>query len=718
MTEEQAEGRNYSCYIEDLDCPDCASKIERQIAAIHGVKRVRISVINSRLDVVFENNLSGPDEVEQAIKSLGYGFNSRGADTGKIRPLPVPSTKSKWLLTGLSGLIILAGVFVNLTDIPDLFANILYLAAILLSGPPIFKKGLLAIRNRSLDMNFLMSVAVIGAIAIDEFIEGAAVMFLFSLANLLESFTISKARKAIESLMDLSPKQATVKRNGTETKVPVEELGIGETVFVKPGEGIPVDGRIVSGTSNVDQSPITGESIPVSKSVGNHVYAGTINKQGFLEIIVEKEADDSTLSRILHMVEEAQVQKAPAQRAIDRFSRIYTPLVVLAAIVTAVLPPLVFAQPFDVWFYRALVLLVVACPCALVISTPISIISGLTSAARQGILIKGGAFLELMGQIDAVAFDKTGTVTHGRPEVTGIHRFDGNISERDLLKILANLESRSEHPLAEAILKKASLEGIVPEEPEEFMSLPGEGIQATVNGKTYFAGSHRLIEQSGLCSDHIHNDLLDLEREGKTVIFVGSDGVLIGAVTLEDQIRHGLVETLEELRENGIQRLVMLTGDNMETARAIARRIGIDGYRAEQLPQDKVTAIEELKAKHEQVAMVGDGINDAPALASASVGIAMGVIGSDAALETADIALMSDDLSKLPVILKLGKRTLWIIRQNIAFALVTKIVFLTLAPLGYVNLWMAVAADMGASLLVIFNGLRLLTPISGRNETK
>ncbi len=717
MTEHQGEGRHYSYYIENLDCPDCASKIERQIAAIHGVKQARISVVNSRLDVEFEENRSVPDEVERAIKSLGYGFNTRGAASGKIRPMAAPSSRSKWLLTGLSGLAILGGIVVTLTDIPDLFANILYLAAIILSGPPIFKKGLLAIRNRNLDMNFLMSVAVIGAIAIDELIEGAAVMFLFSLANLLESYTISKARKAIESLMDLSPKQATVKRDGVETRTPIEEIRIGEIVFVKPGEGIPVDGRIVSGTSNVDQSPITGESIPVPKTVGNHVYAGTINKQGFLEIMVEKEAEDSTLSRILHMVEEAQVQKAPAQRAIDRFSRIYTPLVVLAAVITAVLPPLAFAQPFDVWFYRALVLLVVACPCALVISTPISIISGLTSAARQGILIKGGAFLELTGKLDAIAFDKTGTVTHGRPEVTGIHRFDGGISERDLLQILANLEFRSEHPLAEAILKKAVFEGIVPEEPEDFISLPGEGIRGTVSGRTFFAGSHRLIEQSGLCSDHIHNDLLDLEKEGKTVIFIGSEGILIGAVTLEDQIRQGLVETLEELRENGIQRLVMLTGDNKETARGIAGRIGIDGYRAEQLPQDKVSAIEELKANHELVAMVGDGINDAPALASASVGIAMGVIGSDAALETADIALMSDDLSKLPVILRLGKRTLRIIRQNIGFALITKVVFLTLAPLGYVNLWMAVAADMGASLLVIFNGLRLLAPIHSRQDT-
>jgi Cd2+/Zn2+-exporting ATPase len=709
MIQTKAEDR-YSCYIDGLDCPDCASKLENQISRLHGVKEARISVIDSRLDVKFEDDSGEPGEIEKAIKSLGYGLNRREDHTGGAAQGLSLSTRTRWILTSLSGLFILTGLSCKLLAFPDQLEKLSYLIAIILSGPPIFKKGLLAIWNRNLDMNFLMSVAVIGAISIGEWIEGTAVIFLFSLANLLESHTISKARKAIEALMDLTPKVANLRRNDSEVAVPVEEVEVGELVLVKPGERIPVDGRIVIGTSNVDQSTITGESVPVMKSEGSQVFAGTINGRGFLEIEAEKKSEDTTLSRILHMVEEAQVQKAPAQRSIERFSLVYTPIVVIAAVAVVVVPPLVFNLPFDVWLYRALVLLVVACPCALVISTPVTIISGLTSAARQGILIKGGAFLELTSQLRAIAFDKTGTVTHGRPEVVGVHRYNAATTELDILRLAASLEVRSEHPLAEAILKKAANEGIEVDEPEKFLSIPGEGVKIVLRGKTFLAGNHRLFEEMDLCPDHLHDDLLKLEEEGKTVIFVGSDQELLGAITLEDQVRPGFAETLKELRENGILRLILLTGDNLETAKGIAERVGIDEFRAEQLPQDKVSAIKELKSEHGHVAMVGDGVNDAPALANASVGIVMGVAGSDAALETADIALMSDDLSNLPVVIKLSKKALKIIRENIGFALLSKAVFLTLAPLGFVNLWMAVAADMGASLLVIFNGLRLLAP--------
>jgi Cd2+/Zn2+-exporting ATPase len=716
MTETRHELESYSCFIKDLDCPDCASKLEGKISDLAGVQKARISIVSKRLDVTFEDNTGSSGDIKKALKSLGYEVHEKNSVPGKPASREDSSTRTRWMLTALSGMFILTGIVLKFLALLTPLPIFLFSLAIILSGPPIFKKGLLAIRNRSLDMNFLMTVAVIGAVLIGEWIEAASVVFLFSLANLLESFTISKARKAIESLMELSPRVAVVKRNGNEVKVPVEDVEIDELVLVKPGERIPVDGRIKTGTSNVDQSPITGESTPVRKKAGSQVFAGTINGRGFLEIVTDKKSEDTTLSRILHMVEEAQVQKAPTQRFIDRFSRIYTPVVVIVAVAVASLPPLLIGLPFDIWFYRALVLLVIACPCALVISTPVTIISGLASAARQGILVKGGAFLEQTASLDAMAFDKTGTVTFGRPEVTGIHTFNENVSENDLLQLVANLEAHSEHPLAEAILRETAGRGITAEAPDEFIALPGEGVKIRQNGKIYYSGNHRLFEELGICTDHLHQDLLKHEKKGETVIFIGSDEEILGTITLEDSVRPGIEETLEGLRKEGIRKFVMLTGDNHETARGIAERIGISEFRAELLPQDKVEAIKELNKEYNHVAMVGDGVNDAPALATASVGIAMGVAGSDVALETADIALMSDDLSNLPVVIKLSKKALRVIRENIGFALLTKAVFLSLAPLGFVNLWMAVAADMGASLIVIFNGLRLLA--RNRKTTK
>ncbi len=728
MTGKPAESKVYSRFINGLDCPDCASKIEDRVSRIDGVAEAHISIVNSRLDVRFEELADSASEVERVLSSLGYGAGDSDIRGGKARPWDGASSRLRWLLTVVSGLFILLGaVGSRIFGLPDYFSlpegaagavpgfqvsfsTLFYLISVLLSGPPTFRKGILAIRNRNLDMNFLMTVAVVGAIAIGEWIEGAAVVFLFSLANLLESFTMSKARNAIESLMDLSPKMATVKRDGKEIKVPVEDVNVNELVLVKPGGRIPVDGSIRTGRSNVDQSTITGESTPVPKEEGSPVFAGTINGQGFLEVVVEKKSEDTTLSRILHMVEEAQVQRAPAQRFIDRFSRFYTPLVVAGAVAVALVPTLLFQLPFDVWFYRALVLLLVACPCALVISTPVTIISGLASAARQGILIKGGAFLEEASRLNAIAFDKTGTITHGRHAVTGVYRY-GESSELEILQLAATIETLSEHPLARAILEYATGKEIKPDVPESFLSLPGEGAKITLGGKDFFAGNHRLFEERGMCPEHLHGNLRDLEEQGNTAIFIGSDKTILGAITLEDQLRSGVENILKALRDYGVRRLTMLTGDNEETARGIAKRIGIDDYRAEQMPQDKAAAIEELRAQHGHVAMVGDGVNDAPALATATVGIAMGVAGSDAALETADIALMADDLSNLPVVIGLSRKVVRVIKQNTGFALLTKVVFLTLAPLGFVNLWMAVAADMGASMIVILNGLRLLAPV-------
>jgi len=709
MTDNDRPPKRYSCFINDVDCPDCAAKIEARVKRIRGVKGAHLSAINSRLEVTFDEETAGPEEVKRVVRALGYGIESR-ARPEALSPRPKdPAFRSRWVLTCLSGLFVLSGIVIqSLWNIEPLSMS-LYLAATLLVGLPIFRKGLLSLRNLSLDMNFLMTVAVFGAIAIGQWIEAASVAFLFSLANLLESFATGRARRAIESLMDLSPKTALVRRDGREVDVPVEEVGLEEHLLVKPGERIPLDGSIVSGSSSVDQSAITGESIPVEKGVTDIVFAGTINGRGFLEISVEKRYRDTTLSHILHMVEEAQIRKAPTHLAIDRFSRIYTPLVVAAAVCLAVVPILVIHLPFDVWFYRALVLLVIACPCAFVISTPVTIVSGLTSAARSGILIKGGRSLEEVGRLNTVAFDKTGTITYGRPEVSEIITFDNRMKgDMELLQLAADLEMRSEHPFSEAILRKASQEGIHAREPEEFISLPGRGVRIKRGGETFFAGNHRLFEEMGKCPENLHTDLLKIESSGKSTVFIGSELDLLGAITLEDRVRPGVEQALQQLRKSGVSNLVMLTGDNQDTAEVIARKVGIEDYRAEQLPQDKAETIGRLKMAFGHVAMVGDGVNDAPALATASVGIAMGAAGSDAAMETADISLMADDLSKLPVTIGLGRKALSIIHENVVFSILTKAVFLTLAPFGLVNLWMAVAADMGASLLVIFNGLRLL----------
>ncbi|MGR9053538.1 MAG: heavy metal translocating P-type ATPase [Gammaproteobacteria bacterium] len=574
----------------------------------------------------------------------------------------------------------------------------------------VLPKAWYAIKNLRADMNLLMSVAVVGAMVIDQWFEAASVSFLFALSLTIESWSVGRARHAIEALLELAPETARIKNDaGEENQVPAAEVAPGTRFVVAPGERVPLDGTVVGGTGSVNQAPITGESIPIDKQSGDTVYAGSINGNTTLEIESNKAASDTALAHIIRLVEAAHANRAPAEQWVEKFARIYTPAVMLGAVAVFLLPPLLLAAQWHEWFYRALVLLVIACPCALVISTPVSIVAAIASAARQGVLIKGGLFVELPARLNAIAFDKTGTLTGGKPFVTGVYPFHDH-SDDYLLCRAAALEARSSHPLAQAVLRRADELGIEYGAADEAAVLPGKGMSGSFNQTAYWLGSHRYVLERGLESPEVSRKALALERDGQTVIAVGNDNHVCGLIAISDRPRPGIETGLRMLRKTGIEHLVMLTGDNRLTAENIAQQLGLDEVHAELLPGDKVVKIGKLLEQYGQVAMVGDGINDAPALAQASLGIAMAAMGSDAAVETADIALMGDDLNKLPWLIRHSKRTLRIIRQNIVFALALKAAFAVLAFAGMATLWAAIAADMGASLLVVANGLRLLHP--------
>jgi len=573
--------------------------------------------------------------------------------------------------------------------------------------------ALRSLRSFSLDMNVLMTVAVIGAVSIGQHAEGAAVVFLFSLSELLESWSVGRARRAIQALMQLTPDVALVKRDGVFQEVPAAEVSIGESLQVKSGAKIPLDGTITAGASTVDQAPITGESMPVEKGPGDTVFAGTINGEGSLEIQTTKAAGDTTIARIIKMVEEAQEKRAPVQRFVDSFAKYYTPAVMILAVLVCLVPPLLLAAPWMDWIYRALVLLVIACPCALVISTPVSVVAGLTAMARRGVLIKGGAHLEALGRIRALAVDKTGTITEGKPRVFEVLPF-ANASTEEILRIAAAIDTHSTHPLALAVVRHAKDSGISLESAEDYRARTGRGAEASIAGHDYFVGNHRFAHELGVCSDQLEGRLAEIEAQAKSVVIVGHRphadcvGEVLGILTVGDAIRPNAAEALRQIHAAGIRKVVMLSGDNTRTANAIAKQAGIDEARGDLLPADKIEAIKQLAAEFGSVGMIGDGVNDAPALAAADVGIAMGIAGTDTAIETADVALMRDDLMMVSEAIRLGRRTLGIIRFNIAFALGIKAVFLSLAIFGYATLWMAVLADTGATLLVVANALRLL----------
>lgn len=698
------EYRRVVLLIEGMDCADESSIVEKELKKLAAVRNLWFNLVAQEVELEYDSALLKPDQIIQAVNRTGM----KGSIKGQEKPAESFWERTKHLvLTLVSGVFILAAFGFSWAGYPHSVTDPLYILAMVTGGYFIARKGLMALRTLSLDINFLMTIAVIGAAIIEEWLEGATVMFLFSVANILQNYTMNKARNAIRSLMELSLNEVVVKRNGREEKAPIEEIQIGERIVIRPGEKIGLDGRVVEGHSYVNQAPITGESMPVEKRPGDTAFAGTINQNGSLEVEVTHSYKDTTLSRIIHMVEEAQAQKAPSQSFVEKFARYYTPAVIGGAVLVAVFPPLALGYPFADWFYRSLVLLVIACPCALVISTPVSIVSGLTAAARKGILIKGGVYLEEAGSLKAIAFDKTGTLTRGIPKVTEIISLN-KWSEEDILRIGAAVEYRSEHHLGKAIIEEAERRGITYPEPNDFQSITGKGARAKVNGQVFYVGNHRLCEELGKCNLEIDAKMLEFEKEKKTTVILASQDQAIGFIAIADQAREGSALTIQHLKANGVEKVVMLTGDNKGTADAIARALSIDEYHAELMPEDKSTIVKDLEKRYGKIAMVGDGVNDAPAMAAASMGIAMGAIGTDTALETADVALMTDDLSKLPFFLHLSRKTLRVIKQNIAFSLLTKAVFIALAIPGLATLWMAVGADMGASILVILNGLRLL----------
>jgi Cd2+/Zn2+-exporting ATPase len=721
-------GRAYK--IVGMDCAEEVAVLEQAVGPlVGGADRLAFDVVNGRMTVADEARDVPNEAIVEAIARTGMSaapWEARAApgeaDSHRRQQALFTALSGACVLIGLVLHVVLAGGFAGAwkllgghagqpTPWPEIAA---YLAAIVLGGRFVVVKAWYAARNLRPDMHLLMAVAVVGAAAIGDWFEAATVSFLFALSLALESWSVGRARRAIAALLDLAPPVARLLRaDGTEVTVPVAEVRPGERFIVAAGERIPLDGRVVAGSSAVNQAPITGESVPVEKERDAEVFAGTINGDGALTIEATKTVEDTTLARIIHMVEDAHARRAPSEQWAQRFARVYTPLVMLLALLIFLLPPLLLGGAWSDWFYRALVLLVIACPCALVISTPVSIVASLASAARAGVLVKGGAFIELPARLRAIAMDKTGTITRGEPEVLRVIPLDGH-TESELLARAAALEARSTHPLARAILRRAGQQGVAPEPAADVQMLKGKGLTGTFDGEPFWLGSHRYVVERGQDSPEVARQAEALEADGKTVIVVGNARHVCGLVAVADTIRPEARKVMRQLHAAGVPRVVMLTGDNRVTAEAIAREVGIDEVHAELLPEGKVEEVEKLVARYGTVAMVGDGVNDAPALARASLGIAMGAIGSDAAIETADVALMTDDVSKLPWLVRHAKRTLAIIRQNIMFSLGVKALFVVLTFAGMASLWGAIAADVGASLLVVANALRLLraTPLS------
>lgn len=693
--------------VSGMDCADEIAAIQKSLE-MDGVYSVEANLMASTVQVAHADTIS-KKQVSEKINKSGVRVMEEGKKSSAVPP-------SRIALVSISGILVTLGFILQYGFSSLLvYSNTAFVGAILFGGVLIYPKAFRALKKLNLDMNVLMSVAVLGALYLQEYSEAATVVFLFALSELLEAFSVVRARRAIQEVLNLTPKTAFMKNAAGElSSVAVSDLKEGDIVVVRAGDLLPIDGIIISGDSKVNQAPLTGESKPVDKEVGDSVYAGTINLSGVLEVRANHTIQESKVSQIISMVEDAQKSKAPSQSFVDQFAKIYTPVVFIFAILIMVIPPVLFAGAWDVWIYKALVLLVIACPCALVISTPISIVSGLTAMARNGVLVKGGLYLEALGKLQAVAVDKTGTITEGVPRVVSVKHWADSVSEFEALQIAASIETVSNHPLAKAIVSQAQGMGIELKAIENVQTVVARGIFATIEGHDYFLGNHKFAHELGVCSPEVERYLQSLEEQALSVVIVGHkphtgcEGEVLAILGVGDRIRENAKDSIESLHRVGCRAVVMLSGDNAKTVRAISDRVGIDEAYGELLPDGKVEKIAELVERYKHVGMVGDGINDAPALARSSVGIAMGAIGTDAAIETADVALMNDDLSQLAKAIALGKRALGVIRFNIAFALGLKAVFLLLALSGYSSMWMAIAADTGATLLVILNSLRLL----------
>ncbi|OJX79935.1 heavy metal translocating P-type ATPase [Magnetospirillum sp. 64-120] len=698
-------GRGTYFRVSGLDCVEEVTILKAEIGPlVGGGDNLAFDVLNGRMIVL--NEQVDDDAIIRAVARTGmtaapWSQANAGHDQDKRRKLQAALAAASGLATGLGWATDALGA--GLWPSRAAFA-----AAILIGLWVVLPKALLAVRRVRPDMNLLMTVAVIGAVALGDWLEAATVSFLFALSLALESWSAGRARRAIAALMDLAPPTVRVKgADGREVETAPEEVAVGAVFVVQPGERVPLDGRVLAGESSVNQAPITGESVPVAKSPGAEVFAGTVNGDGALEIENTKPAQDTTLAHVTRMVAEAQSNRSATERWVDKFAAIYTPVVMAIALAILLGPPLVLGASWGEWIYRSLVLLVIACPCALVISTPVTVVAAMAAAARAGVLVKGGEHLESPARLKVVAFDKTGTVTEGKLAVETVVPLNGH-SEAELLARVAALEARSSHPIAQAILAHAAAQGVSPAPADNVQAIPGKGATGTIDGRSYWLGSHRYLEELGEETPEIHDLAERLETDGHSVVVVGSDRHVCGLIALSDRVRPEAKEALSALRRAGVERLVMLTGDNRATAERIAAGLGIDEVRAELLPEDKVAAVEDLVARHGTVAMVGDGVNDAPAMVKASLSIAMGAVGTDTAIETADLALMSDDLGKLAWLVGHSRRMQAVLRQNISFALGIKALFTVLAFAGIATLWGAIAADMGASLLVVFNGLRIL----------
>jgi Cd2+/Zn2+-exporting ATPase len=696
--------------IEGMDCREEVAILERRFKNLVGLEDFSADVMGQRLHVKYDAARISTAAIADAVADTGMRawLDREEVTAGIDRHVRLRQT-----LVWTSGVTLAMGMTWPLTGIDagpvaaGRLAEWLFIVSVAAGIGATARKAWTALRVGSLDINVLMIIAVAGAAVLGQWSEAATVVFLFGFAQALETRTMDRARHAIRALIDLAPADALVRDAAGERRVPLENIAIGAVIVVRPGDKVPLDGEVVAGRSAVNQAPITGESLPVEKAAGDAVFAGTINGRGALEVRVTRLQRDTTLARIIHLVERAQAQRAPAQTLVERFARVYTPAVIALAAAVAVVPPLVLGASWHAWVYRALVLLVVSCPCALVISTPVSIVAALAAAARRGVLIKGGVHLENASKVRCVAFDKTGTLTRGTPEIVEVVALDGT-GAAEIVSLAASIEQRSTHPIAQAILDYASGASVHAAPGDAVSAIPGRGAEGTVGGRHVLLGNHRLFDERGLCTAPVHDRVLAIDATGKTAVIVACDERAIGIIVVADRAREGGKDAVDLLRSQGIARIVMLTGDGAGTARAMAAELGVDEVRAELLPEDKVAAIEELRREHGSVAMVGDGVNDAPALALADVGIAMGAAGSDAALETADVALMADELLRIPFTFRLSRATVRNIRTNLAISIVLKAAFVAAAVGGVATLWMAVLADTGASIIVIANALRLL----------
>jgi len=694
-------------FIEKMDCPTEEKLIRKRLEPLVGVVKLEFNLLERELSVA--HTLSSEETITRELQAIDMGPRLIPAQGPTASPGPADS--ASWVtrhaaLIG-SGVLALGAEIAGYVLARENGPAVVGLAAgsVLIGGWGTLKKGFVALRTLTLNINFLMTIAIGGAMIIGQWPEAAMVTFLFGVAEAIEAASLDRARDAVRGLLAMTPPTAVARRDDRWVEVPADTVRVGEIVRVRPGERVPVDGLVRSGEGAMNQAAITGESLPVTKRAGDVVFAGTLSETGLFEVEVTAEAEDTTLAKVVRSIRDAQAVVAPTQTFVDRFARYYTPAVVVLAVLFGVVPPLAFGAPWGASLYRALVLLVIACPCALVISTPVTVVSALARAARSGILVKGGVYLEEARRLRVVAVDKTGTLTEGRPAVTDVAAL-GEAMVSEIERLAAGLESGSDHPIARAIVKHYGVERQMPT-PTAFTSITGRGVEGTIDGVRYLLGSHRLAEERGVCSAEVEERLAQLEREGKSTIVLADERHTLGVLGVADPLRPTSVEAVRWLRSLGVD-VVMLTGDNRATARSISEAVGVNDFRADLLPDDKVTAIEELLGRHGQVAMVGDGVNDAPALARATIGFAMGAAGTDTAIETADVALMQDDLRKLPELIELSRRTSTILRQNIGFAIAIKLVFFALSVAGFATLWMAVFADMGASLIVVANGLRTL----------